>query len=257
MKDQYVGDIGDYGKYGLLRFLANHGIKIGVNWYRTKNDVPPTNDGKMNQYLNDPYTYSCFDKDLFSELQKMDPENRWKTKSVLDVENVNLIPDAVYYHEVLDTTSLPKTERKTARTKWHQNALHALTDAQLIFADPDNGTLGGKNITQKNAEKYVDPVELLEYYKKGKDLVYYCHRARQSKVKWLDTVTEMKKYCTDSHILVLTSHRGTQRSYIFVIHSGSMKKYKNLLNDFLQEDWGVLKRNNWKDPFFTFDYISE
>jgi hypothetical protein len=30
MKNQYVGDIGDYGKYGLLRFLANRGIRIGV-----------------------------------------------------------------------------------------------------------------------------------------------------------------------------------------------------------------------------------
>ena len=31
MKNQYVGDIGDYGKYGLLRFLAQHGImKKGI-----------------------------------------------------------------------------------------------------------------------------------------------------------------------------------------------------------------------------------
>ena len=37
MKNQYVGDIGDYGKYGLLRFLAEKGIRIGVNWYLTEN----------------------------------------------------------------------------------------------------------------------------------------------------------------------------------------------------------------------------
>ena len=30
MKNQYVGDIGDYGKYDLLRFQDNHGIKTGV-----------------------------------------------------------------------------------------------------------------------------------------------------------------------------------------------------------------------------------
>ena len=39
MKNQYVGDIGDYGKYGLLRFLSNRGIKIGINWYLTKDDM--------------------------------------------------------------------------------------------------------------------------------------------------------------------------------------------------------------------------
>ena len=51
MKNQYVGDIGDYGKYGLLRFLANKGIKIGVNWYLTENDL--TNDGNKTDYLKD------------------------------------------------------------------------------------------------------------------------------------------------------------------------------------------------------------
>ena len=38
MKNQYLGDIGDYGKYGLLRFLAIRGIKIGINWYLTEDD---------------------------------------------------------------------------------------------------------------------------------------------------------------------------------------------------------------------------
>ena len=49
MKNQYVGDIGDYGKYGLLRFLANRGIKIGVNWYLTDDDG--SSDGKFTKYL--------------------------------------------------------------------------------------------------------------------------------------------------------------------------------------------------------------
>ena len=47
MKNQYLGDIGDYGKYGLLRFLASKGIQIGVNWYLTKNDN--SNDGRGTQ----------------------------------------------------------------------------------------------------------------------------------------------------------------------------------------------------------------
>ena len=49
MKNQYVGDIGDYGKYGLLRFLAERGIQIGVNWYLTKDDG--STDGKFTKYL--------------------------------------------------------------------------------------------------------------------------------------------------------------------------------------------------------------
>lgn len=49
MKNQYVGDIGDYGKYSLLRAFAEEGVKVGVNWYLTDNDG--SNDGKFVDYL--------------------------------------------------------------------------------------------------------------------------------------------------------------------------------------------------------------
>jgi hypothetical protein len=37
LKEQYVGDIGDFGKELLLKHLAGLGFKIGVNWVLTKN----------------------------------------------------------------------------------------------------------------------------------------------------------------------------------------------------------------------------
>ena len=50
MKNQYVGDIGDFGKYSMLRAFINAGIKVGVNWYLTEDDG--SNDGKFTDYLN-------------------------------------------------------------------------------------------------------------------------------------------------------------------------------------------------------------
>ena len=35
MQDRYAGDIGDFGKFALLKALSSAGFKIGVNWYRT------------------------------------------------------------------------------------------------------------------------------------------------------------------------------------------------------------------------------
>lgn len=35
MQDCYAGDIGDYGKFALLRELHGQGLCIGVNWYKT------------------------------------------------------------------------------------------------------------------------------------------------------------------------------------------------------------------------------
>ena len=49
MKNQYVGDIGDFGKYSLLRAFSERGIKVGVNWYRTEDDG--SNDGKFTGYF--------------------------------------------------------------------------------------------------------------------------------------------------------------------------------------------------------------
>ena len=34
MRDRYVGDIGDYAKYGLLRAIGK-GNRLGVAWYRS------------------------------------------------------------------------------------------------------------------------------------------------------------------------------------------------------------------------------
>ena len=33
MQDRYAGDIGDYGKIGLLKALQAQGLSVGVNWY--------------------------------------------------------------------------------------------------------------------------------------------------------------------------------------------------------------------------------
>ena len=42
MKNQYVGDIGDYGKYALLKAFSDNGVKLGINWYLTDDDGKST-----------------------------------------------------------------------------------------------------------------------------------------------------------------------------------------------------------------------
>ena len=91
MKNQYVGDIGDYGKYGLLRFLANRGVKIGVNWYLTENDN--SRDGRFTEYLNKP-SFRKYDPELFDTLASIAAKPE---KSVKMIEKAGLIPGADYY----------------------------------------------------------------------------------------------------------------------------------------------------------------
>ena len=45
MQNRYTGDIGDFGKLGLLRQLRQTGLSIGVNWYLTPDERIMVTDG--------------------------------------------------------------------------------------------------------------------------------------------------------------------------------------------------------------------
>ncbi|MGH9580844.1 MAG: hypothetical protein ACRD2R_07620, partial [Terriglobales bacterium] len=57
MRDSFVGDIGDYGKYGLLRALAREDLRLAVVWY--KNGEPTSSHGRLTQYLDKPDNGIC------------------------------------------------------------------------------------------------------------------------------------------------------------------------------------------------------
>lgn len=56
MQDRYTGDIGDFGKLGLLRILESQGLTIGINWSRTP-DEDHNDDGKYTKYLKGQLTH--------------------------------------------------------------------------------------------------------------------------------------------------------------------------------------------------------
>lgn len=69
MQDRYAGDVGDFGKLGLLRKIAGSGLTIGVNWYHTfKPEEHDRGDGKHIGYLHDRSFRGC-DDELLKVLQ--------------------------------------------------------------------------------------------------------------------------------------------------------------------------------------------
>ena len=236
MKNQYVGDIGDYGKYGLLRFLAKRGIQIGVNWYLTENDK--TADGKFTDYLKgDSGPERLCDPKLFDALRKIVRSHSIAEKCVDMISDAELIPNAVYYNSMIPDVIQNSKAREMDRLLWFNNSLLLLGGADLIFADPDNGLSFRKTASHKGSEKYVLPEEIVKYYQEGKDVVYYCHKGRRKQEAWEQAKTEIRKCIRDAQILGLTFHRGTQRSYIFVVHPDQYRKYILLLNDFEKTAW--------------------
>ena len=232
MKNQYVGDIGDYGKYGLLRFLASHGIKIGVNWYLTENDG--STDGRFTTYLKNPAD-RVYDPELFDALQNIADH---PDKTVKMIKQAGIIPDAEFFGEMLKSSSLKADAREWNRRLWFNNSTLMLGNAELIFADPDNGISYRKTARTKDSEKFILPEDVAEYYNSGRNVVYYCHKGRRKQEAWEQAKAEIRDHIRDAQLLAVTCHRGTQRSYIFVLHPDCYMKYERIITAFLDTEWG-------------------
>jgi hypothetical protein len=228
MKNQYFGDVGDYGKYGLLRFLAGNNIKIAVNWYLTPGDG--SNDGKHITYLNKEKNRS-YDAELFDLLKEMVYAGN---RSVTEFQNKNVIPNAVYYDNVLRLEGAIKFERNKNRRKWHEKALETCRGADLVFLDPDNGACDKEPSKIRDSIKYCYADEIAGYFKAGQDVVYYCQKGRRTYEQWEMAKTLMKRRLPEAGLTAVTFNRGTQRTYIFVLHEESYQRYAGLLQKFLK-----------------------
>ena len=236
MKNQYIGDIGDYGKYGLLRYLIKNGINIGINWYYTENDE--TGHGSQNKYLTDE-KFKKYDAELYDFL---------KTIAFNDDKTLGMIESNVIWG---NTAFFGERVNIKDRTSWFDRSVKKLSGKDLIFCDPDNGIPGRKSKTAKDSDKYIFREEIEKYYKKGKNIVYYCQRARRTEEKWKETLYEMRSL-PNAKIIPLIFHKGTQRAYIFVVHKQDAEKYENLISSFTSTNWGDLfeysQINSTPDP---------
>lgn len=235
MKYQYFGDVGDYGKYGLLRFIAKRGVTIAVNWYLTPDDQ--SNDGNIRGYLANERN-RIFDPELFDVLRET---SVYKEKSVSRFAKREMIPGAVYFDNFVQPmftdSSLSVAEKRLARERWHQQALARCFGKELVFMDPDNGLRVGSPTARKDAPKFVYASEVYSYYNRGQNVVYYCHKGRRTEAQWERAKRIMLEFCPDAAMLGITYHRGTQCSYIFILHPEMKDFYSELLKDFLKTAW--------------------
>ena len=67
------------------------------------------------------------------------------------------------------------------------------------------------------------------------DVVYYCSKGRRTYDEWENTKAMMKRKLPEAKIGIITFHKGTQRSYIFVIHKKNFRKYAELIKKFLNK----------------------
>lgn len=233
MQDAYVGDIGDYGKYGLLRAVGNTPLYLAINWYKVNpKGYNKQEDGKYINYLKQANNYRNYDSELFDELYRI----------VIDENNRNL--DEIESIDVGATYFYSK-EINGKRTQWHIQGLESTKNADIVFLDPDNGLATKKMMDNKSySEKHVTWEELKDYYDRGQSVILYQHRPQMTKREAvISGIVEFdNSYLKSGLLLGLEFPKYTNRYYIMFCHMEHAAELKKVV-DFMNEKWsGMCKK---------------
>lgn len=181
MRDDFVCDIGDFGKYGLLRHLVGAtGLSLGVLWMRTR--ARGASRGNR-AYLDDPHgnrrVAEC-DRDLFDTLAELKTQDRC---SLHAIEQSAVLPqDTVYHAEPLDDFPPRGSPAQvlTDRAQWFASAVTALAQADVVFLDPDTGLeVPSVPLSRASNVRYVYYDELTDFWNQDQSLLVYHHLPRR------------------------------------------------------------------------------
>ena len=185
MQDRYVGDVGDFVKYGLLRAICG-AKRLGVAWYLHPN-AGPVGDGRHTAYLHNPDEWRHLDPVLFDTLSGLIPARR----SVAHIQQSGILGEAVFAADGLAIDAIKISARARWRCQWFARLQRQLAACALVFADPDNGLVPNDRFspTKKESTKGIPIAEALALAE-GRTAVIYHHNSRRrgghlNEIRWL------------------------------------------------------------------------
>lgn len=260
MQDKYVADIGDFGKYHLLRWLSENGKRrLGAVWYYSPGDLETNNDGKHvgylglnregDQYVDEPrlrdMDIESTDRNLFGRLRSIVLDSRRSVGAVESDLDAYWGGQTIYVRD-----ELPILENH--REEWMGNVIMKTRQCEVLFLDPDNG------LAEKAGRdrKHVTHEELKELWGDGaRTLVLYHHPSRNgSHDKQIENLMEviLPSLCHQSQIFALRFRRGTSRVYFVIVPKIEAGEWERRLSSFLA-NWrsspncSKSHRESWKE----------
>ena len=184
MKNQYVADINDFCKYGLIRCLLSvNSISCGVFWMLTDADV--SNDGNLIKYLDQPSNSEALDSDLFHKLRHL--VHTFRDRTVSRIRQEGVLPRTQFVEDWIP-------DQLGGRQAIFQSGMGQLKDCQLIFFDPDNGLeVKTKPKGRKNSNKFLYLDEVKQAFDVGHSLLIYQHFPRIERTTYIASrVTQLR-----------------------------------------------------------------
>lgn len=258
MQDRYTGDVGDFGKYGLLRQLCGlrdgdvDQLKLGVVWYRPNSELIASEtvpDGKFIAYLcpnqkdvgeKQKREYRCCDPTLYDALRKI---VMCGDRRIEAVEKSGLLgPDTVFYgHQIPNPSEHTRGGgRVEARLGWAEGALGKTAGRDVVFLDPDNGLEPrGLSITSAKAPKYAYLSEVEKWFRRDQSLVIYHHlgrhRPHDAQIDyWLERLRDEFK---PHDIFALRFRRGTSRVFFVLAAKRHAPTLRQRADELLASPW--------------------
>lgn len=176
MKDQYVGDVNDYAKYGILRALGGGGsMQTSVCWART--DADGRGDGSRIGYLEDPAKWHRYDPPLFDGLRKTVVTQG--TRSLRAIQESGLLGGCTFWDEPLPVDP-------SSRASYLSRYLEFSSGADLVFMDPDNG-LEVQSTPRGSAgsPRYIYLDEVRQVWCHGHSILIYQHFPRVARIPYV------------------------------------------------------------------------
>ena len=191
MQNRYVGDVGDFGNNGLLRWLCgvtspDSGSKLRLGVVQYSHPDEPSNGGHIGYLSRTPENSQEFQKcdpDLYYALKDLvfkgnrtisAAQKTFKRKEILPSNTLYYDPELSYGPE----ESTP--ERRKTRACWLKGAFNATCKAKIVFFNPDNGLAKQESPTSKKGTKYVFMDDLKCFAENGNSLVIYHHLGRKN-----------------------------------------------------------------------------
>jgi hypothetical protein len=237
MRHEYVGDVGDFGKYALLNALAGEDLQLGVVWYLNAS-TESNNDGLFTDYT---HLRSC-NPVLHDQLLKIVQSQK---RSLERVEAAALLPGkTTFYREPMPYSERPcfseaARARETSRRRaWHEDAIGKLSNSELVFLDPDSGLAGTRvKAYARKSPKSTFREEVKNWIDAGKSVVLYQHQQRlklEEQVR--GQLSELRSLGCSGW--AVTFHRMAVRIYFVLPTDEHRLRLRRRTETFLDTEWG-------------------
>lgn len=238
-----MGDVGDYGKFGVLRALVGMlggPRRLAVVWCAFP-DENHNGDGRHVAYLRNA-SMARLDPDLHDALRVIVESGR---RSMMAIEQARLLPaSTIFVREPIGGCMAGMGRsgiaRRIYREQWMSRALDVTATADLVFLDPDNGI--GTEATSRDglkAGKFVFLDELARFWERGQSLVVYHHTNRTRPVAEQISALEVRLTETlgGARLMPLLFRRGSCRIFWVIAQPSLEQVLARAAQNFFDRGW--------------------